>query len=315
MSMSPPEAALALPYESTTSTCPGGTDSNASHCRVLPLRYGSRVSTSSRMGMNRMVNASPTNPSTTSLSGRTPSSCGCRNPRLYSCVAMVDVLTCRNVSSTPSGSGASSSVMAPPDPGCAVSDDRTAGHLLLAVPGVPLLLHLVQHPHCGQHRPAGDVRLTARVDGLDEVRRDQLGVLLLGRDGLLAVAGGQRRAALVGAVAVAVGHHEGVVDVLARVVRAGRHDRLVVVGLDGEDQLHGDAGALVEGRVTGRDGLDPLLHGGEVAPRQHPQPEVHEVGGVVPQKVVGPTALQPGRTDVLQAVDEEATLHAADPLP
>ena len=58
--------------------------------------------------MNRIVNASPTNPSTTSLSGCTPSSCGCRNPRLYSCVAIVDVLTCRNVSSTPSGSGSSS---------------------------------------------------------------------------------------------------------------------------------------------------------------------------------------------------------------
>ena len=58
--------------------------------------------------MNRIVNASPTNPSTTSLSGFTPSSCGCRNPRLYSCVAIVDVLTCRSVSSTPSGSGSSS---------------------------------------------------------------------------------------------------------------------------------------------------------------------------------------------------------------
>jgi hypothetical protein len=58
--------------------------------------------------MNRMVNASPTNPSATSLNGLTPSSWGCRNPRLYSCVAIVDVLTWRNVSSTPSGSGSSS---------------------------------------------------------------------------------------------------------------------------------------------------------------------------------------------------------------
>ena len=58
--------------------------------------------------MNRIVNASPTNPSATSLSGFTPSSCGWRNPRLYSCVAIVDVLTCRNFSSTPSGSGSSS---------------------------------------------------------------------------------------------------------------------------------------------------------------------------------------------------------------
>src|SRR6185312_6552989 len=154
------------------------------------------------MGMNRIVNASPTNPSTTSLSGRTPNICGCRNPRLYSCVAMVDVLTRRNVSRTPSGSGASSSVMAPPDPRVCGSDDRTAGQALLAVLRVPLLLHLVQHAHSGQHRPAGDVRFAARVDGLDEVGRDQLGVLLLGRDGLLAVAAGQRRAALVGAVAV-----------------------------------------------------------------------------------------------------------------
>src|ERR1044072_5971623 len=128
------------------------------------------------MGMNRIVNASPTNPSTTSLSGRTPNSWGCRNPRLYRCVAMVDVLTWRNVSSTPSGSGASSSVIAPPRPW---SDDGPAGQRLLAVLGVPLLLHLVQHAHGGQHRPAGDVRLTAGVDGLDEVRRDELGVLLL----------------------------------------------------------------------------------------------------------------------------------------
>ena len=58
--------------------------------------------------MNRIVNASPTNPSTTSLNGFTPSSCGWRNPRLYSWVAIVDVLTCRNFSSTPSGSGSSS---------------------------------------------------------------------------------------------------------------------------------------------------------------------------------------------------------------
>ena len=75
---------------------------------MLPLRYGSSPSTSSRIGMNRIVNASPTNPSTTSLNGRTPSSCGWRNPRLYSCVAIVDVLTFRNVSSTPSGSGSQS---------------------------------------------------------------------------------------------------------------------------------------------------------------------------------------------------------------
>ena len=58
--------------------------------------------------MNRIVNASPTNPSATSLSGFTPSSCGCRNPRLYSWVAIVDVLTFRNFSNVPSGSGSSS---------------------------------------------------------------------------------------------------------------------------------------------------------------------------------------------------------------
>src|SRR5687768_3513916 len=57
--------------------------------------------------MNRMVNASATNPSATWLSGRTPNSCGCRKPRLYNCVATVDVLTWRSVSSTPSGSGSS----------------------------------------------------------------------------------------------------------------------------------------------------------------------------------------------------------------
>ena len=60
------------------------------------------------MGMNRIVKASPTNPSVSSLSGFTPSNWGWRNPRLYSWVAMVDVLTFRKVSSTPSGSGSSS---------------------------------------------------------------------------------------------------------------------------------------------------------------------------------------------------------------
>src|SRR5207253_3112191 len=64
--------------------------------------------------MNRIVNASPTNPSATSLSGFTPSSWGCRNPRLYSCVAIVDVLTCRNFSNVPSGSGSSSVIVSSP---------------------------------------------------------------------------------------------------------------------------------------------------------------------------------------------------------
>ena len=58
--------------------------------------------------MRRRLKASPTNPSATSLSGFTPSSCGCRNPRLYSWVAIVDALTCRNFSNVPSGSGAGS---------------------------------------------------------------------------------------------------------------------------------------------------------------------------------------------------------------
>src|SRR3954470_12796287 len=113
--------------------------------------------------MNRMVKASATNPSVAWLSGRTPSSCGWRRPRLYNWVARVEVLTWRSLSSAPSGNGSSWdwSVTTPlsmddgalgwrRSPGRASgsgSGDGAAGQGLLAVLGVPGLLHLVQHPH------------------------------------------------------------------------------------------------------------------------------------------------------------------------
>ena len=53
---------------------------------------------------------------------------------------------------------------------------------------------------------------------------------------------------------------------------------------------------------------------GRVAAADHPQPEVDQVCGVVPEQVVGPAALQPGGADVVQPVDEEPALHVADPL-
>src|SRR3954453_19770052 len=186
--------------------------------------------------MNRIVKASATKPSATRLSGRTPSGWGCRKPRLYSWVASVEVLTVRSLSSTPSGSGSSSgSAVTSPlsnGRGAGRSGDRAAGQHLLAVRGVPVLLRAVQPPHRRQHRPPRHLGFPARGDRADEVRGDQLGVLLLGGDGLFAVGGVQHRAALVDAVAVAVGDGEGVVDVLPGVVGAGDDDGLVVVGLD-----------------------------------------------------------------------------------
>src|SRR3954469_9799162 len=171
--------------------------------------------------MKRIVNASATKPSATWLSGRTPSSWGCRSPRLYSWVASVEVLTCRSVSSTPSGSGSSWgwSVMTPLSFGPAGcerrSGHRAAGQHLRAVPLVPLLLHAVQHAHGREDRPSRHCRLSSLRHGGDEVRCDQLRVLLLGRDGVLAVPCEHHRPPLVHAVAVAVGDGEGVVDVLA----------------------------------------------------------------------------------------------------
>src|SRR3954452_11715193 len=274
--------------------------------------------------MNRMVNASATKPSATWLSGRTPSSCGCRNPRLYSWVATVDVLTCRSLSSTPSGSGSSSSsaVTSPlswtgcrfPGRDAGRSGDRAAGQHLLAVPGVPVLLHPVQHTHGREDRPPRNSGFPPLLHGADEVGGDQLRVLLLGCDGLLAVPGEHHRATLVDPVAVPVGDGEGVVDVLPGVVGAGGDDGLVVVGLDDQGQLHGDPGARLDGGVGAVDAADPVVGGGHVPAAQHPQPEVDKVGRVVPQQVVRPGPLQPGGTDVGQPVDEEPALDVADPL-
>src|SRR4051794_21643627 len=156
--------------------------------------------------MKRIVNASATKPSATWLSGRTPSSWGCRKPRLYNWVATVEVLTCRSLSSTPSGSGSSwrSAVTGPLSvrrgsvrvlQGRA-SGHRAAGQHLLAVLLVPLLLDAVQHAHRGEDRPAGDGGLPSLLHGADEVRCDQLRVLLLGGDVLLALGGEHDRPAL-----------------------------------------------------------------------------------------------------------------------
>src|SRR3954447_12249763 len=141
--------------------------------------------------MNRMVKASATNPSAAWLSGRTPSSCGWRRPRLYNCVARVEVLTWRSLSSAPSGNGSSwgRSVTSPLSmgngggrAGAGAGDGATREHLG-AGPGVPVLLARVPGAAGGQDRPAGHGRLPPLLDRGDEVRRDQLGVLLLGGDG------------------------------------------------------------------------------------------------------------------------------------
>src|SRR6185312_3806801 len=81
------------------------------------------------------------------------------------------------------------------------SDHRPAGQGLLAVASIPLLLHLVQDPHRRQYRPTGHVRLPAILDGIDELRGDELGVFLLSGNRPFAFAGRQGRSTFVGAVA------------------------------------------------------------------------------------------------------------------
>src|SRR5687767_8879202 len=168
------------------------------------------------------------------------------------------------------------------------SGHRSAGQHLNAVALVPGLLDLVQHAHRGQDGPAGHGGFAALGDGPHEVRRDELGVLLLRGDVLLAVGGVHDRAALVDAVAVAVGHGEAVVDVLPGVVGAGDDDGLVVVRLDDQDQLHRDAGALVDRRIRAVDAADAVVGTGHVPTGDHPEPDIDQVSGVVPQQVVGP---------------------------
>src|SRR3954453_8006302 len=168
--------------------------------------------------MNRMVNASATKPSASRLSGRTPSSCGCRTPRLYSGVATVDVLTCRSLSSTLSGSGSSSSsaVTSPlswtgcrfPGRDAGRSGDRAAGQHLLAVPGVPVLLHPVQHTHGREDRPPRNSGFPPLPHGADGVRGDQLRSPPPGWQWLFAVPGEHDRAPLVAPVAVPVADGE-----------------------------------------------------------------------------------------------------------
>src|SRR5690242_5285603 len=146
--------------------------------------------------MNRIVNASPTNPSTTSLNGRIPSSCGWRNPRLYSCVAIVDVLTSRTVSSTPSGSGSS--------PGASSSGSVMRSAPLLCAEGL-----------AGAQWKAG--RAVAPVDQL----RDGHGVVRTGRHGRSTVERLDERLELVG-----VGRAGA--EVFGRLTRLGADHEAVV---------------------------------------------------------------------------------------
>src|SRR3954447_425745 len=130
--------------------------------------------------MNRMVNASPTNPSAISLSGVTPSSCGWRNPRLYSWVAIVDVLTFRNVSSTPAGSASNSGSVicsAPAVRGCEglPLPQRKPGR---AVAAVDQLCGGDGVVRSGRHRRSAAQRLDERFELVDVGRA---GAEVLGR--------------------------------------------------------------------------------------------------------------------------------------
>ena len=58
--ISPAEAALPSPRESTTMTCPGPIDSTANLCGCFGSLNASTLSKSSRAGMYLRVNASPT---------------------------------------------------------------------------------------------------------------------------------------------------------------------------------------------------------------------------------------------------------------
>src|SRR3954453_18167425 len=130
--------------------------------------------------MKRMVNASPTNPSVTSLSGFTPSSWGWRNPRLYSWVAIVDVLTFRNVSSTPAGSASNSGSVicsAPAVRGCEglPRPQRKPGR---AVAAVDQLCGGHRVVRSGRHRRPAAQRLDERFELVDVGRA---GAEVLGR--------------------------------------------------------------------------------------------------------------------------------------
>ena len=128
----------------------------------LPLRYGSSPSTSSRIGMNRIVNASPTNPSTTSLNGRTPSSCGRRNPA-YTAASRSSTYSSATSPACPRAAFARSSHTVPPCRAAAGAGQKSVGVRRAPRPSVSQR----RRPRCGAPLPAGRHRPTRRIAPAD----------------------------------------------------------------------------------------------------------------------------------------------------